>query len=276
MKYVGLFLLLSLVVGYCVWQQVYNVQETKEERKQRENTGIKWNDSLIKYLPKNIDTTVVVYDLNNTPLKFSQYIVPVFNHDAIIYQDRGAWRLHRLTERSQDSLFKDDFAVASKERRAAYLERDTIQSSKIKFDKITSVLARADYVVALKKSRKLYLFKNGKPIKILNMTMGWAPVGNKEFEGDGKTPEGIYHLDNKYYRNDEFYASINLSYPNFNDREIAKKRGLKAGYGVLIHGTKPNKINAKNWTAGCIALQNNDMDTLFKYVGEGTLIDVRK
>lgn len=276
MKYISLFLLLILVIGYCIWQQTYNVPETKEERKRRENTGIKWDDSLFKDLPKHLDTSIIVLDLNRTPLKFSQYIVPVFNHEAIIYQDRGEWRLHRLTEKSQDSLFKDDYAVASKERRAAYIETDTLKSWKVKLDKIAEVLARADYVVVMKKSRKLYLFKKGKPIRTFNMTMGWAPIGNKEFEGDGKTPEGTYHLDNKYYRDDEFYASINLSYPNFKDREIAKKRGVKAGYGVLIHGTKPNKRNAKDWTAGCIALQNNDMDTLFKYVGAGTLIDIRK
>ena len=276
MKYVILFFLFFSTIGYCVWLQVYNVPETKDEKKNRENTGIKWDDSLLKYLPKNMDTSIIVYDLNRTPLKFSQYVVPVFNHQAIIYQDRGAWRLHRLTEKSQDSLFKDGFAVASKERRQAYFEKDTVKSWKVKLSRIAEVLARADYVVAMKKNRTLYLFKKGKVIRTFNMTMGWAPIGNKEFEGDGKTPEGTYHLDNKYYRNDEFYASINLSYPNFKDREIAKKKGVKVGYGVLIHGTKPNKITAKNWTAGCIALQNNDMDTLFKYIGEGTLIDVRK
>lgn len=276
MKYLGLFLLFSLGIGYCIWHQLSTKHETKDERKQLENTGIKWNTSFLKHLPKNMDTSLIVYDLNLTPLKFSQYVAPVFNHEAIIYQDRGKWRLHRLTERSQDSLFKDDFAVASKERRAAYIERDTIQSWKVKLDKIAIALARADYVVAQKQSRKLYLLKKGKILKIFNMTMGWAPVGNKEFEGDGKTPEGTYYLDDKYYRDDDFYASIKLSYPNFKDREIATKRGVKVGYGVLIHGTKPNKTNAKNWTAGCIALQNKDMDTLFKYVGEGTLIDIRK
>ena len=155
MKYVSLFLLLLLVIGYCIWQQLYNVPETKNERKRRENTGIKWNDSLLKHLPKHLDTSIIVLDLNRTPLKFSQYVVPVFNHEAIIYQDRGEWRLHRLTEESQDSLFNDDFAVASKERRAAYIEKDTLKNWKVKLNKIAEVLARADYVVVMKKSRKL-------------------------------------------------------------------------------------------------------------------------
>ena len=276
MKYVGLFLFLSLIMGYCVWQHLYMVSKPTNDLKQQENTGIKWHDSLFKHLPKNMDTNIILYDLNRTPLKFYQYVKPVFNHEAIIVQDRGEWKLHRLTEKSHDSLIRDDFAVASHEKRAAYAKKDTLKSWRVKLDKIMEVLARADYVVVLKSKRKLHLSKKGKIIKSFNINMGWAPLGNKVSEGDGKTPEGIYHLDDKWDREDDFYKSIKLSYPNFKDREIAQKRGVKTGYGILIHGTKPNKKNAKNWTAGCIALQNNDMDTLFKYVGEGTIIDVRK
>lgn len=269
----------SLLIGYCMWQLFSPISvpsNPKDDPKQKKNTGIKWNDTLFKKLPKNIDTTIIIYDLNGTPLRFYQYVKPVFNHEAIIVQDRGEWKLHLLTEKSHDSLIKDDFAVASQEKRAAYLEKDTITSYNVKLHKIAKVLARADFVLVLKSKRKLHLLKKGKIIKTFNINLGRSPVGNKVSSGDGKTPEGIYHLDDKWDREDEFYKSIKLSYPNFKDREIAQKRGVKAGYGILIHGTKPTKKNAKDWTAGCIALQNKDMDTLFNFVGEGTPIEVRK
>ncbi len=269
----GLF---SILLGYWIWQLAFPIANVTDDPKQKKNISLKWNDSLFKHLPKNIDTSIIIYDLNHTPLKFYQYVKPVFNHEAIIVQDRGEWKLHRLTEKSHDSLVKDDYAIASHEKRAAYAAKDTIMSWKIKLNKIAEALDRADYVLVLKSKRKLQLLKKGKIIKSFSINLGRTPVGNKVFSGDGKTPEGIYHLDDKWNREDEFYKSIKLSYPNFKDREIAQRRGVKPGYGILIHGTKANRKNAKDWTAGCIALQNNDMDTLFKYVGEGTLIEVRK
>lgn len=268
------FMVIPIILfAYLMWG---SPEAKPTEQPKSLNTGIKWQSYWMKELPKDMDTSIVVYDALLNPLKFASYIAPVFNNEAMIYRDRERWRLHRLNPSAQDSLYKDDFAVASKERRAAYKLIDTVTNRNEKLKKIAEQLKRADFVVALKSERKILLYRKGKCIKTLTMTMGWAPVGNKVSEGDGKTPEGLYYLDDKYYRQDDFYASIKISYPNFKDREIAQKRGVKAGYGVLIHGTKPSKIKAKNWTAGCIALQNNDMDTLFRYVGEGTSIHIKK
>ncbi|KQB99996.1 murein L,D-transpeptidase family protein [Pedobacter sp. Hv1] len=279
MRYYSLLLLIGVVVAFCIWQQTKDPEVSPAVmalKKKKENTGIKWNDSLMKQLPKGMDTSIIVKDLNGTPLKFAQYIKPVFNHKAIIYQDRGEWRLHRLTETSQDSLKKDDYAVASSERWDAYRNPDTITDWRVKLNAIAHTLAQADYVLVLKGQRKMLIKRKGRLIKTFNINMGWAPVGHKEREGDGKTPEGLYHLDSKYDRSDKFYKSYSISYPSIKERAAAKRKGINPGFGVSIHGTKPGKTKAKDWTAGCIALQNKDMDTLFAYIADGTLIEIRK
>ena len=106
--------------------------------------------------------------------------------------------------------------------------------------------------------------------------MGFKPTGNKVEDGDGKTPDGIYYIDNKYERGDKFHKSFLITYPNADDKRLAKQRGVKVGFGVSIHGTPEKKVNAKDWTAGCIALQNKDIDSLFKLVASGTMIEIRK
>ncbi|WP_169306799.1 L,D-transpeptidase family protein [Pedobacter polaris] len=242
----------------------------------KEDPGIKWHDSLYKHLPKGIDTSIVVNDSKENPFKFAQYVKLVFNHKAIIFRDKKVWRLHRLTEDSQDSLQKDDYAVASRERWDAWRYPDTITSWKVKLEDIANTLAQADHILVLKAKHKMIITRKGKVVKTFNIDMGFNPIGNKVKEGDGKTPEGIYNVDHKYIRRDKFYKSFLISYPDANDKSIAKQRGVKAGYGVSIHGTTPAKVNAKDWTAGCIALQNKDIDTLFKYIASGTVIEIRK
>lgn len=276
MRYYSLLLLVALTVAFCIWQQQQTPVNNNDIIKAKRNTGVKWHDSLMRHLPKELDTSIIVKDHHGTPLKFAQYIKPVFNHEALIYQDRGVWRLYRLTESAQDSLRKEDYAVATSERWSASRDADTISDWKVKLHHLAATLAQADYILVLKSERKMLIQRKGKTMKTFHINMGWAPVGDKEREGDGKTPEGIYHLDIKYERRDKFYKSFWISYPNENDKKIAKSKGLKPGSGVSIHGTTPGKTKAKDWTAGCIALQNIDMDSLFAHVAEGTLIEIRK
>ena len=277
MRYLALIGLVLSVVGFCVWQQVTQPPlPSKDELKALKNTGIKWHDSLFKHLPSGIDTSIIVQDSRGTPLKFYQYVKPVFNHEAIIYQDRGIWKLHRLTEEAADSLTKDDYAVASRDKWDAYRDSDHITNWRTKLDAIAHTLAQSDYVLVIKHKRKMYVSRKGKPVLSFDIDMGWAPTGHKERDGDGKTPEGIYHLDDKFERSDKFHKSIHISYPNLKDKENAKRKGVKPGFGIEIHGTYDAKIKAKDWTAGCIALQNHEMDILFEHVANGTLIEIRK
>ena len=279
MKYISLLPLLVIAIALCIWISLNHSQkESSLDARQKvlRNTGVKWNDTLMKHLPLNMDTTILVADLHGNKLKFHQYIRLIFNHEAIVFQDKGTWRLHRLTKSAQDSLHKQDIAIARSERFQAYRTADTITNATEKLIAIAKILNQADYILVLKGKRKMLVSKKGKLLFTLPIDLGFAPVGNKIKDGDGRTPEGIYYLDLKYSRSDKYYKSYWISYPNDKDKLTAQKNGVKAGEGVMIHGTTPSKTNAKDWTAGCIALQNNDIDTLFNYVSDGTVIEIRK
>lgn len=275
MKYtlIGVLLVITISIGYLMLFKDGDKSINKNESK---STNIKWDDSLKKHLPSNLDTTITVVDNNGVPLKFYQYIQPVFNNEAMIYQDKGVWRLFRFTKSAIDSLKRDDYAIARIDRAQAFRSPDTILNWKSKLNAIANTLNQADYVMVIKSSRKLYIFRNQKQIQSYNIDLGFSPLGNKVTDGDGKTPEGIYHLDLKQQRDDQFYKSIWVSYPNDQDKILAKKRGVKPGVGIMLHGTTPKNVNSKDWTAGCIALQNKDIDSLFKYVGNGTIIEIIK
>ncbi len=239
-------------------------------------SGVKWNDSLFKYFNKQIDTSIVVRDQNNHLLKFAQFIKPVFNHESIIFQDKGVWRLQYLTKNAIDSMQKDDHAVDRSGRMQAYRTIDTVKSWRAKLISIAHTLKQSDYILVLKRKRELHVMRQGQPIFILPISLGFSPDGNKITDGDGKTPEGLYYLDIKYDREDKYYKSFWISYPNEQEKAMAKQKGIKLGSGIMIHGTKPDIKTKKDWTAGCIALQNPDMDTLFKYVANGTPIEIKK
>lgn len=283
MNRISLLLLWSAVIGLCIWLWLRKTSLTKPtlvpivlSNTVLKDTGIKWNDSLFKHLPEGIDTSVIVKDSRGNSLNFRQYIIPVFNHEAMIYPDRGTWRLHRLTKEANDSLAQNDDVVARWERSAAYRSVDTIRSWQLKLKDIAHTLSLADHILVLKSKRKMIISRQNKPVVTFNIDLGFSPVGNKVTDGDGKTPEGIYNLDMKYERTDKFHKSFWISYPNERDKAIAKKNGIKPGYSIMIHGTTAAKVNAKDWTAGCIALQNKDLDQLFDIVNSGTTIEIRK
>jgi murein L,D-transpeptidase YafK len=144
---------------------------------------------------------------------------------------------------------------------------------------ISCVAQKADKVLVNKSESKLYVMKSGKPLKAYKVAFGANPVGHKEKEGDGRTPEGAYLLDFKNTKS-KFYKSIRVSYPNASDIAKAEALGLKPGGDIMIHG-QPNGLSASasirqrvNWTQGCIALTDNEMDEIWKLVDIGTPIEI--
>ncbi len=139
---------------------------------------------------------------------------------------------------------------------------------------------RADHVVVLKKERRLELVSRGKVIKAYKVALGGDPVGPKTRQGDHKTPEGLYVLD---FRNahSQFYKSIHISYPSLHDRVIARQNRVSPGGDVFVHGL-PNGFGAvgsahrlRDWTDGCIAVTNEEMDEIWRAVPDGTQIEIR-
>jgi murein L,D-transpeptidase YafK len=137
----------------------------------------------------------------------------------------------------------------------------------------------ADLVVVKKSVSQLYLFKADKVLATFDVAFGGNPRGHKESEGDSRTPEGSYVLDYKNAQS-RYYKSIHISYPNARDVEVAKARGLRPGGAIMVHG-QPNGwgwfapiMQLFDWTDGCIALRNGDMDAVWRAVDVGTPIRI--
>lgn len=136
-----------------------------------------------------------------------------------------------------------------------------------------------DFVRVVKSERKLILFSEGQVVREFRIALGGNPTGHKQQEGDQRTPEGSYVLD--YKKSDSaFYKAIHISYPNEHDVAAAKQRGVKPGGQIMIHGQK-NGIGwlaalsqFVDWTRGCIALKNEEMDVLWSLIAEGTKIEI--
>jgi murein L,D-transpeptidase YafK len=139
---------------------------------------------------------------------------------------------------------------------------------------------RADRILILKSERKLQLMRGGKIFKTYKVALGPNPVGHKQREGDGRTPEGVYVID---YRNanSQFYRALHVSYPNAADREAARKRGIRPGGLIMIHGLgkKYSWVGSahtlKDWTLGCIAVTNEEIDEIWRFVPDGTPVEIR-
>jgi murein L,D-transpeptidase YafK len=139
---------------------------------------------------------------------------------------------------------------------------------------------KVDAVVVLKSERTLNLLAHGQVIRSYKVALGGTPVGAKEQQGDHKTPEGHYVLDRRNPKS-KFYKSIHVSYPNEHDRRNADKKGVSAGGDIMIHGL-PNGTGAVgaahrlvDWTDGCIAVTDSEMDEIWKLVADGTPIEIR-
>lgn len=143
-----------------------------------------------------------------------------------------------------------------------------------------SAVQKADLVLVVKSKEKLFLIKEEKIIKAYKVVFGANPVGHKRQEGDERTPEGRYILD---YKNPKsaFYKAIRISYPNEQDRKQAAQRGVDPGGQIMIHGQKNGYgwmapvLQNINWTDGCIAVSNHDMDEIWKAVDVGTPIVIK-
>lgn len=139
-------------------------------------------------------------------------------------------------------------------------------------------------VKVFKAKRTLEILHHDQVIKTYPMRLGFDPIGHKVKEGDGKTPEGRYVID---WRNpqSQFYKSLHISYPNAKDKATAQALGVSAGGDVMIHGSANNKqlkalpelmdyMPRNDWTWGCVAVRNVDMDELWKLVENGTAIEI--
>jgi len=130
---------------------------------------------------------------------------------------------------------------------------------------------RADRVVVNKARREMLLLRGESVLRSYRVAIGREPVGHKEREGDGRTPEGRYVIDRRNPKS-RYHLSLRISYPNEADRARAQELGVKPGGDIMIHGLKDGLPREDDWTQGCIAVTDEEMDEIWSLVAEGTPI----
>ncbi len=137
-----------------------------------------------------------------------------------------------------------------------------------------------DHVVVLKKQHKLLLLSGDQIVKTYSVALGSGGLAPKRREGDDKTPEGIYRIDSRNPAS-RFHLALHISYPDESDKEQARKRGVKPGGDIMIHGLGPEfeylgeKQHLYDWTAGCIAVTDSEIEEIWRLVPDRTPVEIR-
>ncbi len=168
----------------------------------------------------------------------------------------------------------------------SWLARVVLVTSMVLAGSIEPVLAeaaapvQADRIVVEKGQRRMTLFNHGVPIRVYRIALGRHPVGPKERAGDGRTPEGHYVIDGRNAAS-PFHKALHLSYPNIDDRNRALALRVDPGGDIEIHGLRQGAgwigsvQHFYDWTRGCIAVTNVEIDEIWKLVPDGTPIDIQ-
>ncbi|ETD90006.1 L,D-transpeptidase family protein [Rhodobacter capsulatus] len=131
---------------------------------------------------------------------------------------------------------------------------------------------RVTQIQVFKRKRKMFLFVGDDVVRKYKIALGGNPVGKKRFEGDGKTPEGLYHIS-MHNPNSAYHLSLRVSYPNEADTAYAEAHGRKPGGDIMIHGQgRKHRGTRGDWTAGCIAVKDDEIEEIFAMVPNGTPI----
>ncbi len=145
---------------------------------------------------------------------------------------------------------------------------------------VASLQRKVDHILILKKQHKLLLLSGDQIVKTYSVALGSGGLAPKQRQGDDKTPEGLYQID---YRNpaSRFHLALHISYPNETDKEQAQMRGVSPGGDIMIHGlgsefqSLGEKQYLYDWTAGCIAVTDSEIEEIWRLVPDGTPVYIR-
>lgn len=141
-----------------------------------------------------------------------------------------------------------------------------------------ALTGEVDLIVIEKTARRMQLFQDGKPVRTYRIALGFAPDGDKDRQGDGKTPEGVFTIDRRNAAS-AFHLSLGLDYPRPEDIAKAAAGGYSPGGDIFIHGQPnalPDGFRLKgDWTAGCIAVTNTEIREIWAATPIGTKVEIR-
>jgi len=211
----------------------------------------------------------------------------IFNIDNVILKDR----MIATQQKQIEKLPKKDQTIAAQQRQIESLEKEveskgdeimTLQEriEVLEQDVLAFQRGPADKILIEKKERRLMLFSRGEVLKTYKIALGGNPIGPKERQGDNKTPEGTYIIDSRN-KDSRYHRSLHISYPNEKDKQRAKQLGVSPGGGIMIHGIKEgfswlgDSHKDLDWTKGCIAVTDEEIEEIEKLVPNGTIVEIR-
>lgn len=142
----------------------------------------------------------------------------------------------------------------------------------------TPIASKVERILIEKSARKMTVWQREGGPRSFDIALGFSPEGDKSRQGDGRTPEGIFRID-RLNRQSAYHLSLGLNYPQKHHRDAARKGGFDPGGDIMIHG-QPNQIAEGykvkgDWTAGCIALTNPEIEEIFAHAAIGTEVEIR-
>jgi len=187
-------------------------------------------------------------------------------------------------QQKQNEALLQEVATLQQEVKGKESEIVTLQKQLEALEQRVSTLpllrGPADRILIEKKQRRLTLFSRGEALKTYRIALGGNPNGPKERQGDNKTPEGTYVIDSRN-KDSRYHLSLHISYPNERDKKRAKELGVSPGGNIMIHGIKNGFSWAGDyhtevdWTKGCIAVTDEEIEEIEKVVPNGTVVEIR-
>ena len=203
----------------------------------------------------------------------------IFNIRNVVLKDQTIAGKQMQIETLRHEVQGKENEIATLQKKIEALEKK-IEALDQKFFDYATQKGSVDRILIEKSARRLMLISQGEVLKTYKIALGGNPIGPKERQGDNKTPEGTYVIDGRN-KDSRFHLSLHISYPNERDKNRAKELGDSPGGDIMIHGIKNGSSwvgdgHAKvDWTKGCIAVTNEEIEEIAKLAPNGTIVEIR-
>jgi murein L,D-transpeptidase YafK len=225
---------------------------------------------LIRDYPESVyrkDSEIMIFNINNVTGKDMTIAAQQAQIETLRQESATKGNESLLLQKKIEALEQE---VKSKENEIIALQKEFFAIRKVP----------ADRILIEKKERRLTLISKGKILKTYKIALGGNPEGPKERQGDNKTPEGTYFIDSRN-KDSRYHLSLHISYPNEKDKKRAKELGVSPGGDIMIHGIKNgfswvgDSHSEIDWTKGCIAVTDEEIEEIEKLVPNGTVVEIR-
>jgi tetratricopeptide (TPR) repeat protein len=213
------------------------------------------------------DSEMMIFHINNVTIKDKTIATQQTQIDTLQQEVKSKETDIITLQKKVEALEQE---VKSKENEIVTLQKEVFAIQK----------GPADKILIEKKERRLTLISKGRVLKTYKIALGGNPNGPKERQGDNKTPEGTYVIDSRN-RDSRYHLSLHISYPNEKDKKRAKELGVSPGGDIMIHGIKNGFSwvgdfhTEVDWTKGCIAVTDEEIEEIDKLAPNGTIVEIR-